>query len=130
MPDSAPPCGRNSGREIVDWLKFGRSKVGLDARFFTDTPLHAVLDTELTSLDARCNRLLSIGAIAMDGMKIRIAEQLYHVVNPGVEVPVESVLVHNLRPNDIEQGVTPDQVLAELRDFIAGRVVVGHFCPD
>ena len=38
---------------MVDGLKFGRSKTGLNARFSKDTPLHdvryAVLDTELTS---------------------------------------------------------------------------------
>lgn len=31
---------------------------------------------------------------------------------------MESVLVHKLRPTDIEQGVTPEKALAELRDFI------------
>ena len=59
-----------------------------DARFPKDASLHdvryAVVDTELTSLDARSNRLLSIGAIAMDGTKIRFGEQFYRVVNPGV----------------------------------------------
>ena len=86
-----------------------------------------MVDTELTSLDAKSNRLISIGAIAMDGPKIRIAEQFYTVVNPGVHVPAESVLIHKLRPNDVEQGIAPEQALAELRAFIAGRVVVGHF---
>jgi DNA polymerase-3 subunit epsilon len=87
---------------------------------------YAVVDTELTSLDKRGNRLLSIGAIAMDGSKVRMAEQFYRVVNPGVHVPAESVLIHKLRPNDVEQGVPPEQALAELREFIEGRVV-GHF---
>jgi DNA polymerase-3 subunit epsilon len=87
----------------------------------------AVVDTELTSLDKRSNRLLSIGAIAMDGPKIRMAEQFYRVVNPGVQVPAESVLIHKLRPNDVEQGVAPEQALAELHKFIEHRVLVGHF---
>jgi len=116
---------------MPDWFKFGRRADALDARFSKDTPLrevrYAVVDTELTSLDTKSNRLISIGAIAMDGTKIRIAEQFYTVVNPGVHVPAESVLIHKLRPNDVEQGVAPEQALAELREFIAGRVVVGHF---
>lgn len=116
---------------MAEWFKFGRKAENLDPRFSKDTPLrevrYAVVDTELTSLDAKSNRLLSIGAIAMDGTKIRVAEQLYRVVNPGVHVPAESVLVHNLRPNDVEQGVAPGEALAELRGFIEGRVVVGHF---
>ena len=116
---------------MPDWFKFGRKADALDARFSKDTPLrevrYAVVDTELTSLDARSNRLLSIGAIAMDGTKIRIAEQFYTVVNPGVHVPAASVLIHKLRPNDVEQGIAPEVALAELREFIVGRVVVGHF---
>ena len=116
---------------MPDWFKFGRKADTLDARFSKDTPLrevrYAVVDTELTSLDAKSNRLISIGAIAMDGTKIRIAEQFYTVVNPGVHVPAASVLIHKLRPNDVEQGIAPEQALAELREFIAGRVLVGHF---
>jgi DNA polymerase III epsilon subunit-like protein len=61
------------------------------------------VDTELTSLDTRSNRLLSIGAIAMDGSKIRIAEQFYRLVNPGVAVPAQSILIHKLLPSDDEQ---------------------------
>ena len=116
---------------MPDWFKFGRKADALGEGFSRDTPLcevrYAVVDTELTSLDTRSNRLLSIGAITMDGAKIRMAEQFYTVVNPGVHVPAESVLIHKLRPNDVEQGVAPEQALAELREFIAGRVVVGHF---
>jgi DNA polymerase-3 subunit epsilon len=116
---------------MPDWLKFGRKADALDSRFSKDTPLrevrYAVVDTELTSLDTKSNRLLSIGAVAMDGPKIRIAEQFYTVVNPGVHVPAAGVLIHKLRPNDVEQGIAPEQALAELRKFIAGRVVVGHF---
>ena len=116
---------------MPDWFRFGRKVDNLDARFSKDTPLHevryAVVDTELTSLDAKSNRLIAIGAIVMDGTKIRFGEQFYTVVNPGVHVPAESVLIHKLRPNDVEQGVAPEQALAELREFITGRVVVGHF---
>jgi DNA polymerase III epsilon subunit-like protein len=85
------------------------------------------MDTEFTSLDQRSNRLLSVGAVTMDGGSIRMGEQFYRVVNPGVEVPASTVVVHKLRPNDIERGESPLQALAELRDYVAGAVLVGHF---
>lgn len=113
------------------WLSFGRQARSADSAFAGHTPLtglrYAVIDTELTSLDSRRNRLLSIGAIALDGMKIRFGDQFYRVVNPGVEVPVESIKVHKLRPDDVEQGIAPAAALSELRAFISGRVLVGHF---
>src|SRR5690349_1304213 len=116
---------------MPDWFKFGRKTGSTDSRFPPDASLkdlrYVVLDTELTSLDTRSNRLLSIGAIAMDGAKIRIAGQFYRVVNPGCEVPAEGVLVHKLRPNDVGQGVPPGQALTELREFVERKVLVGHF---
>ena len=44
---------------------------------------YVVLDTELTSLDYRTNRLLSIGAISMQGPSIQLGNQFYRVINPG-----------------------------------------------
>jgi len=48
-------------------------------------------------------------------------------VNPGVHVPAEGVLIHKLRPGDVNQGVAPEDALAELLKFVEGRVLVGHF---
>src|SRR5215471_21420967 len=116
---------------MPNWFKVGCRASNWDSRFPRELRLrdvrYAVVDTELTSLDKRSNRLLSIGAIAMDGSKIRMAQQFYRVVNPGVAVPAQSVLIHKLRPNDVEQGVAPQQALAELQQFVEGRVLVGHF---
>lgn len=113
------------------WLS-GRCNHELsDLPFTKDTPLDAVryvvLDTELTSVNSRSNRLLSVGAIAMDGPKIRLGEQFYREVNPGVAVAEASVLVHKLRPNDVAHAEPPQEVLASLQKFIAGAVLVGHF---
>jgi len=63
----------------------------------------------------------------MEGASIRMGEQLYRVLNPGVEVPSRTVLVHKLRQQDIAGGESPNQVLAELRNYVAGTVLVGHF---
>jgi DNA polymerase-3 subunit epsilon len=116
---------------MKSWLNLRRGQVPPAEAASRDTPLHelrfAVLDTELTSLDSRSNRLLSIGAIGMDGARIRVGDQFYRVVNPGVSVPAESVLIHKLRPNDVESGEPPAQALAALQQFIGDRVLVGHF---
>src|SRR5579863_10349851 len=96
-----------------------------------DAPLHAlryvVLDTELTSLDHRTNRLLSIGAIAMKGTSIRLGEQFYRVVNPQVSIPAETVVVHKLREQDVEGSEALEDTLADFSLFIRRSVLVGHF---
>lgn len=86
-----------------------------------------VVDTELTSLDRRSNRILSIGALAMDGTKILLGQHFYRVANPGISVPVETILIHGLRPVDVLQGISPAQAVSEFTAFAKGAVLVGHF---
>lgn len=99
--------------------------------FAGSTPLRnarfVVVDTELTSLERRSNRILSIGAVAMQGTSIRLGEQFYRVVNPGEEVPAESILVHELRPADVAAGDAPADVVRDFHAFAKDAVLVGHF---
>lgn len=112
------------------WFTF-RGRGPSTGTYPPDTPIrslrYVVLDTEFTSTDHRSNRLLSVGAITMKGASILMGEQFYRVLNPGVEIPAGAVVVHKLRPSDIEVGEPPIQVLAELNHYIAGAVLVGHF---
>ncbi len=95
------------------------------------TPLAAcryvVLDTELTSLDERSNRLLSVGVIVMEGARIRLGEHFYTLVNPGVPVPGRGVLIHQLTPGEVAGGPPPAEVLPRLLRFAQGAALVGHF---
>lgn len=95
-----------------------------------NTPLASVrfvvVDTELTSLDQRTNRLLSVGAIAMQGLRILVGEQYYRVVNPGVPVPKEAVVIHRLRPQDVEQGRQLAESVSDLASFLGDAVLVAH----
>jgi DNA polymerase III subunit epsilon len=115
---------------MLRWLNF-RGRQPATGIYPPDTPLHSVryvvLDTEFNSSDQRSNRLLSVGAVTMEGASIHMGEQFYRVLNPGVEVAANTVVVHQLRPNDVSRGEPPVQVLMELRDYVAGAVLVGHF---
>jgi DNA polymerase-3 subunit epsilon len=101
------------------------------AGFTADTLIvnarYVVFDTEFTSFDRKTNRLLSVGAFRMDGPKILLGEQFYRVLNPGVEVPAETIVVHKLRPHDVMQGDVPHEALSQFREFVSGSVLVGHF---
>lgn len=116
--------------KVPGWFKL-RGRQPANDIYSSDTPIdsirYVVLDTELTSLEHRSNRLLSVGAVTMKGASILMGEQFYRVLNPGVEIPAGTVIVHKLRPFDIEKGEPPLVVLAELKDYIAGAVLVGHF---
>ena len=114
---------------MPNWLR--RSAPGTNQGLSPDAPLqslrYVVLDTELTSLDHRTNRLLSVGAVAMQGPSIRLGEQFYRVVNPEVSIPAESIVVHKLREQDVAGSEALETTLADFFQFIQGSVLVGHF---
>jgi DNA polymerase III epsilon subunit-like protein len=112
---------------MLDWLSslLGKPYAASDAPL--DSLRYVLLDTELTSLDPRCNRLLSIGAIVMEGTKIRLGEHMYRIVNPGEAIPVETIVIHGLRPADVERGCDPGKAVEELFQFIGDSIIVGHF---
>ena len=116
---------------MAGWLRRGlrgdESAEALSKRAALDSLRYVVLDTELTSLDHRTNRLLSVGAVAMQGSSIHLGEQFYRVVNPQATIPAETVVIHKLRPEDVEGGAQLGQTLDDLCRFIDGAVLVGHF---
>ena len=85
-----------------------------------DAPLgslrYVVIDTELTSLEHRTNRLLSVGAIGMQGASILLGEQFYRMVNPEVEIPTEGVVIHQIRSEDVKGA---ENISKTLSNFIA-----------
>lgn len=92
-----------------------------------DSLRYVVLDTELTSLDRRTNRLLSIGAVAMQGASVRLGEQFYRLVDPRAAIPAETVVIHKLRSEDVEGAEDSGTILNEFVQFSARSVLVGHF---
>jgi DNA polymerase III subunit epsilon len=116
---------------MPNWLRRSGRSTNPTSSLSPDAPLHSlryiVLDTELTSLDHRTNRLLSVGAIVMQGPSIRLGEQFYRVVNPQVSIPAETVVVHKLRAQDVEGGEVLENTLADFFQFIRGSVLIGHF---
>lgn len=92
-----------------------------------DSLRYVALDTELTSLEHRTNRLLSVGAIGMEGASILLGEQFYRMVNPEIEIPAESVVIHRIRSEDVKGAEKISKTFDELSQFIRGAVLVGHF---
>lgn len=114
---------------MPDWLK--RRADTKHGEIPGDTPLEAlryvVIDTELTSLQHRSNRLLSVGAIVMQGASILLGQQFYRVVNPRVEIPAETIVIHQLRDQDVKNADEVSHALEHFRQFVAEAVLIGHF---
>lgn len=88
---------------------------------------YAVIDTELTGLDPKRDSIVSIGAIKMSGMRIKLGEAFYRLVKPQTALTSDSVVVHGITPSEVEEKPYIGGVIPELMNFCKECVLVGHF---
>ncbi len=91
-----------------------------------DLALLAV-DLETTGLSVHHDSILSVGVVPVDRGRIDLGRARRWVVAHGD--PGEAVTVHGLTHDDLEEGRPLPAVLADLRDALAGRVMVAHHAP-
>jgi DNA polymerase III subunit epsilon len=85
------------------------------------------VDCETTTLDIRRAELLAVAAIRIRGDRILTSERLELVVRPKGQPGEGGVLIHQLRPIDIERGVPVDQAIDRVLRFIGSRPLVGYY---
>lgn len=85
-----------------------------------DQTRFVVVDVETSGLDPRRDRLLSIGGITVEHMRIAPRDAFNVVVRNEKPSTRENVLVHGLTPTRQAAGEMPEQVLTKFLDF-AGK---------
>ncbi|MFT5489490.1 MAG: CBS domain-containing protein [Alphaproteobacteria bacterium] len=85
-----------------------------------------VLDTETTGLQVDRARIISVGAVCIDGTEIEAGTEQSFLINPGESIPEASSKIHGLYDSDIRDAGHFQDVISPLLDAIVGRVVVGH----
>ena len=99
-------------------------------RFMWDAPPAnewVALDCETTGLNVRTDEIISIAAVRINGNRVMTSERLELLVRPERRVSAESVRVHQLREQDVAQGMAPEAALIQLMHFIGGRPLVGYY---
>ncbi len=84
------------------------------------------LDTETTGLDAGRDRVLQVGAVALNGRAVLVDDIFDRLVNPDMPVPPSSTAVHGISDEDVRSADRAGAVLPALADWIGGRVVIGY----
>ncbi|GAB5561842.1 MAG: 3'-5' exonuclease [Synoicihabitans sp.] len=83
------------------------------------------LDCETTGTDAKRDRIITMGAIAVQDAEIRLDDQFEAMLH--VSHNTSSVLVHGITAEQAaEAGVTEAEALAEFLDYLRNAVIVGH----
>jgi DNA polymerase-3 subunit epsilon len=85
------------------------------------------VDCETTGLNARSDKIISIGAVRIQGHRVLASERLDLLVKPDKAISAESVKIHGLRERDVAAGLDPDEAMRQLLRFIGSRPLVGYY---
>lgn len=107
---------------LRDYLAHPYPDLGTDV---AELPLLAV-DIETTGLDPVKNRLLSIGFVPVDGLRIRLSGARHGVIRSDLDVG-QSAVVHGLTDDVLATGGELEATVVELLRALAGRVMLAHF---
>jgi DNA polymerase-3 subunit epsilon len=96
---------------LLAWRR-GRAAAGAqDVRW-------VVLDLETGGLDPSSDAILSIGAVAVRGLRVVVADSLELAVRPERTSPRPNILVHGIGADAQRAGVDPGQACERLLEFV------------
>ncbi len=88
---------------------------------------YVCLDCETTGLNPRKDEILSIGAVIIKENKVLMRKTFNIFVKPSDKISIESILIHRIRPIDLENAIDPEEAIYELLEFIGSRTIVGYY---
>lgn len=91
-----------------------------------DAPLLA-LDMETTGLDASRHAIVSIGLVPFTLQRITPGAGRYWIVKPPRPLTESSITYHHITHSEVEQAPDLNDIVDELLEMMAGRLVVAHY---
>ncbi len=85
-----------------------------------------VVDLETTGLDYQKDRVVSVGAFRVRDGKVKLNEVFSELVNPGRDIPEDSILVHAIVPDMCRDARAAWEVFEDFLDFIGDSILVAH----
>jgi len=82
-------------------------------------------DLETTGLSPRTDRILEVGAVALDAGLQRIGE-IELLVDPGMPIPLAIQRLTGITADDVSGAPSPAEAVAQLADFCEGAALVAH----
>jgi len=88
---------------------------------------YAALDLETTGLDPQADQILSVGlVIVRQGTRIDLATAMHRLVRPEGGIPEQSAVIHQITDDQAATGSRLREIMAELLQRLAGRVLLAH----
>lgn len=119
---------------MLSWLRKKAPIIKENKRFFAkfdqnkslDEYSFVVFDTELTGLDRRSGEIVSLGAVRIENLQIRLGEIFYEHVRPRDTAHTEATLIHKITPQQLKNAPTLEEVVPRFVEFLGSSLIVGH----
>ena len=106
-----------------------RTLPGVDERRPLAQTVFRVVDVETTGLDARRDRLLSIGAVAVENLKLNPGASFAVVLQSETANSRENILIHGIGPQKQAAGQEPEQALLAFLGYAGKHPLVAFHAP-
>jgi len=83
-----------------------------------------VLDSETTGLDPRTDRIITIGAVSVQGGDILLGDAFHALLRLDGNTP--AVTVHGVTRDQTRGGMDEPEAMQAFLDYVADGVIVGH----
>src|SRR4029077_20377537 len=83
-----------------------------------------VLDSETTGLDPRTDRIITIGAVAVQNREILLEDSFERLLK--VANNTSTVTVHGITRDESRKGIEEPEALESFLDYLKDAVIVGH----
>jgi DNA polymerase-3 subunit epsilon len=103
-------------RRVRAW----RNQISPDENVSLAQARFIVVDVETSGLDTRKDRLLSIGAVAVEAMRVRPGESFESILRREEVSERENILIHGIGPDAQAGGIAPEEALVAFLDY-AGK---------
>ncbi len=91
-----------------------------------DSHRYVVVDLETTGLDPGRDRVVSVGAFRVVRGRVRLGEVFSELVNPGRDIPADSIRVHAIVPDMIAEARPAWEVFDDFLEYLGDDILVAH----
>ena len=115
-------------RPVTEPPFIGQYRASFESTWSDDTPIDrvrfVVLDTETTGLDPRTDRIITIGAVAMQNGEILLEDSFEALLK--VTHNTSAVTVHGVTRDESLRGIEEPVALERFLDYLKDGVILGH----
>lgn len=96
-----------------------------------NTPLNELpilaVDFETTGLDAKADKLLSVGFVSIEQEQIKLNSSYHQIIKTRRQLEESNVIIHQITDAQKEQGQPLATVVEQLLKALTGKVMLVHF---